>query len=119
MKNKAQAIEAIQNDCEISHRYYQNGQTCAIGGLLLAVDPTFDFQALELTETNVHAIAYQTAMGFSEGPEDTQSMRTLLMEHFGFKATELAIIQAINDRYGSPEVRRAEIIMFIETIPED
>lgn len=119
MKNKAQAIEAIQNDCEIRHRYYQDGQTCAIGGLVQAVDPTFDFRALELTEANVQAIAYQTPMGFSEGPKDTLSMRALLMEHFGFRAVDLAVIQSINDRYENTEVRRVEIIMYIENIPED
>ena len=105
MRNKALLIQTIQNDCQIRHLYWKDGQTCAIGALALQAGVSEGF----LKAAGKQAIWWAQTMEVNE-------MRHAIMHHFDLVEHTLNQIQAINDKYETPEKRRAAILEYIETI---
>lgn len=121
MKNKAMAIEAIMNDCEIRFAYVDDkGKTCAIAGLVKAAAPEFDLDSLKIGGTNSARVAYRPdSLVRGVGPSDTEPLRKILEEHYGFTPIQMSEIQTTNDHFSDPDDRKKEVARLVESFPED
>lgn len=105
MKNKSLAIETIKNDCKIAHHYInEQGETCAIGALALAVG---------LTLPDVDDTFKQN------DPINHLPLCGLLMEKYNLSESTLSLIQAANDENETPESRRKAILALLEDEPDE
>lgn len=109
MKNKALAIAAIQNGCQLQGRYLNadTGEACAIGSLALAAG------------VGKAAIAFGDKYDASIGHPLTGSMERGIAKKFGLEVGHLYLIQRKNDRIRNMAKRRKAIVAMIETLPEE
>lgn len=98
-EQKRKVIGVIQNDAEGRFKYInENGQTCAVGGLLRALG--WDDEALK-------------HLGV-EGPLP----RELLREHYGLPHMTISDLIDTNDAYSVLDERRKALIKIVERVQE-
>jgi hypothetical protein len=117
MKNKALAIEAIKNDCELQGRYWCDGKTCAVGKLA---------QLAGITDNELRLMGTACINANSQF-HDAQKGRLVLKttdaiwEKFGLSVRDLVEIQEANDhsRYYDLGIRRSEVAKVLEKFTDE
>lgn len=103
MKNKKLAIEALKKDCEVQKAYWKDGKTCAIGCLGILAGCSVE----DLRLANKSSIAY------------LPDLLCELRKAFDLTINELVNIENLNDDIPDLDERRAIIIDYIKSLPEE
>lgn len=94
--------EIIANDASLRYRYYQDGETCVIGGLAAAAGYQSLLEKLQLHDFwNLQRI------------QKAHQLASRVGKHYGLSEDQLIILQQINDAEENTETRRASLIQQI------